>query len=211
MSAQISGVLQFIFCIAAPSTGRAWKEVGWLDLDLDLDLELTRFLRYLVEKYDTNQSLMGGQDEAARNRVRMFIHAAEGTFMVHCLAITYARVRLTSHYIHTTIYTLINSHRQWFSPESVKISGDLQKLESGLAINVHKDLDWLNSELRGKKFLAGDKITAADTMNLFGIQFIFARDLCAGRKVGEWEEVERWVGGCENSKTWEKAVEKTGH
>lgn len=48
--------------------------------------------RYLVEKYDPEQRLMGGQDEGIRNRVRMFIHAAEGTFMVHCLAITYARV-----------------------------------------------------------------------------------------------------------------------
>ena len=73
-----------------------------------------------MEKYDKEQELMGGGDEEKRNRVRMFIHAAEGTFMVHCLAITYAR---------------------WFSPPSVHESGDLKKLEEGLAINVGKDLD----------------------------------------------------------------------
>jgi glutathione S-transferase len=47
---------------------------------------------------------MGGKDEVMRNRVRMFIHAGEGTFMVHALAITYAR---------------------WFSPENVKSSGGI--------------------------------------------------------------------------------------
>lgn len=77
---------------------------------------------------------MGGRDEEKRNRVRTFIHAAEGTFMVHCLAITYAR---------------------WFAPESMKSSGDLKKLEEGIAINVGKDLDWLNSELKGRNSLLG--------------------------------------------------------
>jgi glutathione S-transferase len=144
----------------------------------------------LIEKYDKSQKLIGGQDEAKRNRVRTFIHAAEGTFMVHCLAITYAR---------------------WFAPESMKSSGDLKKLEEGVAINVGKDLGWLNSELGGKKFIAGDHVTAADTMCLFSIQFIFARDLCAGRKVGEWKNVECWMKDCEGTESWERAVRKTGH
>ena len=143
-----------------------------------------------MEKYDKEQRLMGGNDEGRRNQVRMFIHAAEGTFMVHCLAITYAR---------------------WFSPPSVHSSGDLKKLEEGLAINVGKDFDWLNSELEGKRFLAGEEVTAADTMVLFSVQFIFARDLCAGRKVGEWANVESWFKACEEREGWKKAVRKTGH
>jgi glutathione S-transferase len=110
--------------------------------------------------------MMGGrEDEERRNRIRMFIHAAEGTFMVHSLAITYAR---------------------WFSPESVHQSGDLKILEEGLAINVQKDLDWLDRELDGRRFLAGEGITAADTICLFSVQFIFERELCGG---------ERWESG----------------
>jgi glutathione S-transferase len=84
--------------------------------------------------------MMGGTDEGLRTRIKMFIHAAEGTFMAHCLAITYAR---------------------WFSPPSITASS-LKELEAGLAINVCKDLDWLNEELKGKTFLAGEKVTAAE-------------------------------------------------
>ena len=135
---------------------------------------------------------MGGSDEKKREKVRAWIHAAEGTFLLHALAITYAR---------------------WFSPQSVKDSGELKELEKGLAVNVGKDLDWLESELKAGpgKFLVGDRITAADTMNLFSIQFILARDLCAGRTVSEWPGIEKWLKDCESSAGWKKAVEKTGH
>lgn len=91
--------------------------------------------RHLIEKYDKSQKLLGGPDEQSRNRVRMFIHAAEGTFMAHCLAITYAR---------------------WFCPESVRESGGLLELERGLAVNVCRDLDWLEGELEGGRFLGGE-------------------------------------------------------
>jgi glutathione S-transferase len=134
---------------------------------------------------------MGGrEDEEKRNRVRMFIHAAEGTFMVHFLAITYAR---------------------WFSPESVHQSADLKILEEGLAINLCEDLDWLDSELYGRRFLAGEMVTAADMMCLFSVQFIFERGLCGGRKMGEWKNIEGWIKACEGTESWKRAVEKTGH
>jgi len=145
---------------------------------------------YLVETYDTNQDLLGGTSIPLRNRIRTFIHAAEGTFMVHALSITYAR---------------------WFAPEANKSSGDLKKLEEGCAVNVGKDLDWLEKELEGRRFIAGEKISAADTMCLFSVQFIFARDLVAGKKVEEWPNVKGWVERCEETSSWKKAVEKTGH
>ena len=112
----------------------------------------------------------GEQDGAQKTKTHTFIHAAEGTFFVHALPITYA---------------------SWFSPKFVSESGDLKKLEEGLAINVSKYLDRLELELKGSGggLLMGDKVTAADTMNIFGIQFIFARDLCAGRKIREWPRV----------------------
>jgi glutathione S-transferase len=58
-------------------------------------------------------------------------------------------------------------------------------------VNVGEDLDWLDSKLKGRTFLAGEKLTAADTMVLFSIQFIFARNLSGGGKQGEWKEVDR--------------------
>jgi glutathione S-transferase len=84
-------------------------------------------------------------------------------------------------------------------------------LEKGLAINVGKDLGWLDAELEGKKFISGDSVSAADTMCLFSVQFIFARDLCAGRKVGEWRNVERWIKECESTESWKRGVKKMGH
>jgi len=111
--------------------------------------------------------------------------------MPHALAITYTR---------------------WFAPKPFQDQPEqMQELEKGLSINVSKDLDWLNNELKGRKFLAGEKLTAADTMVLFSIQFIFARNLSGGRKQGEWKEIDRWVKECEGTVGWKKAVEKTGH
>ena len=75
----------------------------------------------------------------------------------------------------------------------------LKKLEGGLVINAGKDLDWLDAELEGKQFLCGEEVTAADTMCIFSVQFIFARELCFGQKIGEWRNVERWVVECEGS------------
>jgi glutathione S-transferase len=135
--------------------------------------------------------MLGGQDPAIRNKVKTWIHASEGTFMIHALAITYAR---------------------WFAPKPFQDQPDqMKEFEKGLAINVCKDLDWLDDELKGRKFLAGEKLTAADTMVLMSVQFIFARDLCGGRKQSEWKEVDRWIGECEKTASWKKAVEKTGH
>lgn len=145
----------------------------------------------MIEKYDKSDRLLGGGDPAVRNKVRQFIHAAEGTFMVHCLAITYFR---------------------WFAAEAIS-DEEKTETEKGIAVNVVKDMDWLEGELRKDKgrFLVGDEVTAADTMVLFSVQFIFARDLIGGRKVGEWKRVQRWIEDCENTESWKRAVEKTGH
>lgn len=121
----------------------------------------------------------------------MFIHAAEGTFAVHALSITYLR---------------------WFAAEGITPE-QVKTTEKGLAINVVKDLDWLENELKASagRFLVGDSVTAADTMVAFSVQFIFARDLCGGRKLSEWKGVEKWIGECEATESYKRAVEKTGH
>lgn len=110
--------------------------------------------------------------------------------MIHALAVIYAR---------------------WFSSDSSQTNGDLQKLEEGLYINVRKDLDWLDGELKGKSFLVGEGVTAADTMCLMSVQFIFARGLAGEGKERDWGYIHRWIECCEKTETWKRAVEKTGH
>ncbi|KAK5160815.1 glutathione S-transferase [Cryomyces antarcticus] len=152
-------------------------------------LESGAITDYLVENYDPTHRLLP-LDTAQRSKVRQWIHAAEGTFMVHCLAITYAR---------------------WFSSPSSKTNGDLETLEQGLAINVQKDLEWLETELQanGGDWLVGEDVTAADTMVAFSVQFIFARGL--GGQRGRWKGVDRWLENVEGREAYKRAVEKTGH
>jgi glutathione S-transferase len=49
--------------------------------------------QYLAERYGESMSsvVMAGLSEGGKAKIYMWIHAAEGTFMVHALAITYAR------------------------------------------------------------------------------------------------------------------------
>ena len=146
---------------------------------------------YLLETYD--QSKLLPADPVIRSKVRQWIHAAEGTFMVHSLAILYAR---------------------WMMSEPAKSDGTLDRLEDGMSVNVQKDLDWLDNEL-GKskvKFLAGEEVTAADTMMAFSIQFIFARGLgVKSGQEGKWKRVEEWLKSCEEREAYKAAVQKTGH
>ena len=133
------------------------------------------------------------ENQHLRNRVRMFIHAAEGTLAVHGLSVLYAR---------------------WNLPVEVKESHPkaVETMEAGLSVNVHKDLDWLEAELGRStgSFLVGNSVTAADCMMLFSVQFIFAREL-GTKGGGPWPQIEVWVKRCEESLTYKEAVEKSGH
>lgn len=86
-----------------------------------------------------------------------------------------------------------------------------QAIEEGMSKNVHKDLDFLEAELSKSsgRFLLGDGVTVADTMMHFGVTFIFARQL--GTKGGSWPKIEQWIGDCEATEPYKRAVEKTGH
>lgn len=108
--------------------------------------------------------------------------------MIHALAILYARWRL---------------------PEAAKAS--LHEMEKGLSVNVQKDLDWLENELKAGngEFLVGDELTVADIMVHFSVQFIFARKL--GTVGKSWPGVERWSEGLEGLEGYQKAVKKTGY
>lgn len=139
--------------------------------------------RYLCEHYDRSYRLFP-TDEAQRIKVREWIHAAEGTFMVHALPSLYVR----------------------------RIDANAaEKIEPRLARNVAKDLDWLEDELkRGNgRFLVGDHVTAAETMVAFSIQFIFSLKLAPTDR--RWEGIEAWLRNLEAGEAYQRAVTKTGH
>ena len=144
--------------------------------------------RYLCETYDASQRLIP-KEPKPRAKVREWMAAAEGTFMIHGLAVLYAR---------------------WQMPEKGKSDGTLEEMEKKLSVNVQKDLDWLEDELKSGdgKYLVGDHLTAADTMVCFSAQFILARQLGTGGKT--WPAIEKWIQHCESESGYKKAVEKTG-
>jgi len=117
--------------------------------------------------------------------VLQWVHASEATYALHGLAVLYCR---------------------WFQS-----GGDVAKTEEGVGVNVQKDFDFLESELQRSegKFLFGDAVTAADTMMEFTADFVLAREL--GTKGRTWERVERYVRDCQQTATWQKARERTGH
>ncbi|KAF2501560.1 thioredoxin-like protein [Lophium mytilinum] len=147
---------------------------------------------YLCEKYDKeNRLIPSNANEAARIKVQQWIHASEGTFALHGIALLYARMTM---------------------PEAVKADGKtLAEMEAKMAGNVQNDIDWLEAELKAStgRFLLGDEVTAADVMMHFTLKFCLKREL--GTKGRSWPAVEKWVGDCEATEGYKRAVEKTGH
>ncbi|KAJ4357473.1 uncharacterized protein N0V89_002049 [Didymosphaeria variabile] len=144
---------------------------------------------YLCETYDKENRLIP-KDVDERIKVLQWLHAAEGTFMIHSLAITYAR---------------------WNIPKQAQDDGVLEQTENGLAVNVQKDLDWLETELSFSQgsFLCGEHVTAADTMMQFSIDFILVTGL--GTQGREWPNIQKWLKACKETVTFRKAVEKSGY
>lgn len=77
--------------------------------------------------------------------------------------------------------------------------------------NVINDMNFLEETLKtsGGKFIMGNQLTAADVMMHFSAAFIIAREL--GIKGKKYPEVERWLKDCEQTESYKKAVQKTGH
>lgn len=84
-------------------------------------------------------------------------------------------------------------------------------MEAGIAVNLQKDMDWLEKELGASTgmFLVGNQVTAADVMMLFSVQFCLERKL--GTEGKRWRLVEEWRERCENTESYKRAVEKSGH
>ncbi|QIX01179.1 hypothetical protein AMS68_006696 [Peltaster fructicola] len=140
---------------------------------------------YLCDTYDKEHRFLAALGDPKRYQILQWVHAAEGTFMTHALAITYAR---------------------WFQK-----GGDLKATEEGLSGNVQKDFDWFEAELNKSKgkFLFGDEPTAGDIAMHFSVTFIIAREL--GTQGRTWPRIEQFVKDCEATEAYKKAVKKTGY
>jgi glutathione S-transferase len=141
-----------------------------------------------METYDKQNKLLPTY-LPSRTRVREWLHAAEGTFLTHALAIARAK-RFSPAYALTSVL-----------PQMVK----------GMSVNVQKDLDWLENGLsQGKgKWLVGDGVTVADIMMEFSVDIIFWGQY--GTEDKKWPNIERWLKECHESCGHKRAVKKTGY
>lgn len=165
------------FCIA---------KLGSFPFVMKADLES----RYLIDTYDTHSKLLP-KDIALRCQAYEWLHAAEGTFMLHGLAILYAR---------------------WKIPEGAKEY--IGEMEEGMSGNIRNDLNWIEGALKEQKqkghdFLVGDGLTVADVMMGFSIEFIFTRKLGTGN--GNWPETKAWLERVMARPGYKKAVEKSNY
>ena len=129
-------------------------------------------------------------DVALRSKVREFMWASEGTFMVHGLAIWKFRPAV---------------------PAKMKASKAIAEIERTLSTPVKEDFEWLTKELlKGNgKYLVGSSVTVADCMLSFSCQFIIAQEL--GVKAGDYPVVEKWLRNLEAGEVYKRAEKKSGH
>jgi hypothetical protein len=109
--------------------------------------------RYICETYDTESQFLT-KDPVTRAKAREWMAAAEGTFMVHALAVGRTVPALfTECCFRNGILeaTTVQSDRsqilyaRWRIPKAAK--SYLPEMEEGLKPNVQRDMAWLESEL----------------------------------------------------------------
>ena len=141
--------------------------------------------RYLEAKYDKQHKLLA-EDVATRFATLRWVHAAEASFMLFALPVTYT---------------------MWFGGDHEAAKEQIIK---GLGKNIVAALTNLEEELQKSngKFLIGEKLSIADIMVHFSVQFMLARGIDGGKK---WTRLEQWLKDCEATEGYQKAVKKTGY
>ena len=139
-------------------------------------------VRYLCEHYDQSRRLLP-QDEGQRIKVREWIHATEGTFIVRWLPTIYVRQVDTS---------------------------TAEKLGPSLAGYVVRDLGWLEGGLKkGSGRLSCEHVSAVDTIVALSVQCIFWLRLALQNR--KWVAMEVWLRNVEAGEMYKRALAKTGH
>ncbi|KAF5630261.1 GTT1-glutathione S-transferase [Fusarium tjaetaba] len=146
-------------------------------------------LEYLIESYDSASRLLP-QEAHARAKVREWIQASEGTFMMNAVPIIITRMGMPK--------------------EAAQYASGL---EAAIAPRVHEAMQWLEAELESGpskgQFIVGADLTAADIMMGFSIECIFAMKL--GTESREWPLISKWLANMKERKAYKTAVEKTGY
>lgn len=151
---------------------------------------------YLLSVYDSgadNSLGLAGKTVAEKAEIGTWVHASEGAFMLHSLAILYATWNLEPAFVAAN-------------------QAHIDKMVAGMSVNVQKDFDWLEATLSdGREWLVGGRVTAADVMVMFSVDFILARDLGTKGCEGRWGKTREWLERCKREKAYVEAVEKTGY
>lgn len=89
--------------------------------------------------------------------------------------------------------------------------GDVSKSEEAASVNVQRDLDYFEAELKknGGSFLMGSEITLADCLMEFTVEFILTRKL--GTLGKDYPRLQQYIKDCHATDTLQKALKKTGH
>ncbi|BFZ55226.1 hypothetical protein PYCC9005_002266 [Savitreella phatthalungensis] len=134
-------------------------------------LESGNIAEYLLEKAGVKVSA----DE------RMWVHFSEGTMILHALAITYAR---------------------WSLTDLPADQPALDKCEAFMSQNVVNDLNYVERSLLKANpnhkpddplFLVGGKLSVADVMMAFSVEFTMKKNL--GVAGHSWPMIDRWLEG----------------
>jgi glutathione S-transferase len=166
-------------------------------------------LEYICETYDSsNRFLPPKTDPSARAQVREWLHAAEGTFMVHAVAILYSRREM---------------------PDEGR--NLVPALEERLSKNVKNDFNWLEGVLKeqrakGRDWIVGEGLTLADIQMQYRYDWTGFSDLNLADRISimliydlrigvdpadkEYPEITAWLERTKSVGKYREAVDKTG-
>ncbi|KAF5258151.1 hypothetical protein FOXYS1_11292 [Fusarium oxysporum] len=158
------------------------------DRDLVIQ-ESGAIVEYLCESYGALSRLIP-REVCERAKVKEWIEASEGTFLLHALSILYTRIMMPK-----------------------EAAQYISELEAKLAPNICGAMEWLEAELKTGpsqgQFLVGTELTAADIMMVFSIEVIFT--MKAGTERQKWPWTSKWLANIMDRKAYKKAVERTGY
>ncbi|CDS00743.1 hypothetical protein [Sporisorium scitamineum] len=169
---------------------RAFR-VAWLLEELSLPYTLKHYrpiVKYLIERYGTQRGrldLLGTSDDwQERADVESWISFSEG-MMVHTLAAVYPR---------------------WFADAETA-----QAIEAKMAANVHNLLNLLEQALQKGEFLVAGRLTAADIMCAFSVEYTFGMDVAitgVGKSMQDWPKVVEWLKRCARLPSYQRVLQR---
>lgn len=150
--------------------------------------ESSAIVKYLIERYGTQRGrldLLGTSDDwQERADVESWISFSEG-MMVHTLAAVYPR---------------------WFADAETA-----QAIEAKMAANVHNLLNLLEQALQKGEFLVAGRLTAADIMCAFSVEYTFGMDVAitgVGKSMQDWPKVVEWLKRCARLPSYQRVLQR---